>query len=420
MTELSQLSEETKELFKWTIEPRLFAITSALEAVASESVRFVGGCVRDSLRGSPPDFTDPDNQTDIDIATTLWPEETIQALQNAGIKAIPTGIDHGTITAVSGGLVAEITTLRADVDTNGRHAEVAFGKSWDDDAKRRDFTINAMYLTPQGELFDPMCGRDDLLQNRVKFIGNPVKRIREDYLRILRFFRFSAGFAKVIDEEGLKAIEREVSGLEQISVERIQSELLRMFAGPSLGTIMPAMQETDVLRYIFPDQADISAVLDIFNLAQRENINVLPEDYLVALWPRAANIGRQLRLSNNQSIYCKKLNALTKNTINLSEIALKELLYKQGSELYRGCLMSAWSRDCTQNETYKRAFALPKHWHVPANPFNGKLFKSLGVPQGVKMGEALKKAETLWIKRGFTLDENEIAAIQQQVLAEFG
>lgn len=195
--------------FSWTEASPVRAVMGALNAAGE--ARFVGGCVRDSLLGRPPAPLAREGvagTTDIDVATVLTPNETVAALRAAGMAAHPTGVEHGTVTAVADGLPIEVTTLRADVATDGRHAEVAFTTDWDQDWRRRDFRINAMYRAVDGTIYDPACGQEDLATSRVRFIGDPDRRIAEDYLRILRFFRFSARYADAPDQDGLDACAR--------------------------------------------------------------------------------------------------------------------------------------------------------------------------------------------------------------------
>ncbi|NJM35940.1 MAG: CCA tRNA nucleotidyltransferase, partial [Rhodomicrobium sp.] len=202
--------------------PPASTVVAALETARPGGARFVGGCVRDSLLGVP--------FKDIDVATTLRPDEVVGALRDAGLRSAPTGIEHGTVTGIVSGVGVEITTLRADVSTDGRRATVAFTTDWAVDARRRDFTLNALYATPHYEVFDAVGGLEDLAAKRVRFIDAPRDRIREDYLRILRFFRFSARFAGGFDENGLRACAEERAGLKRLSAERVGDEMSSILA----------------------------------------------------------------------------------------------------------------------------------------------------------------------------------------------
>ena len=221
-------------------------VMAALEAVRPGGARFVGGCVRNTLMDRPVD--------DIDIATQLKPEETLAALEAHKIRAIPTGIEHGTVTAGFEGEPFEITSLRRDVETDGRRAVVAFTDDWTEDAQRRDFRMNALYAAPNGELFDPVGGGyDDALAGRVIFIGDADARLREDYLRILRFFRFNAWYGAGVDADGLAACARQKQGLEKIARERIWKELKKLLSAPAPRPAVQAMAESGVLDEILPD-----------------------------------------------------------------------------------------------------------------------------------------------------------------------
>ncbi|HRX75594.1 MAG TPA: CCA tRNA nucleotidyltransferase, partial [Hyphomonas sp.] len=212
---------------------------AALEAARPGGSRFVGGCVRNTLRGIPAD--------DIDIATQILPEDVIRALDAAGIRSVPTGLDHGTITAVVSGAPFEITTLRRDVETDGRRAVVAFTDRWEEDAERRDFRLNAIYAGPDGTLHQVVPGSvDDALAGRVIFIGDADQRLREDYLRILRFFRFNAWYGAGVDADGLAACKRQKEGLAKIARERIWKELKRLLQAPDPSEAMLAMEEGGV------------------------------------------------------------------------------------------------------------------------------------------------------------------------------
>ncbi len=215
----------------WLTAPQTLAVVAALEAARPGGVRFVGGCVRNCVMGRAVD--------DIDIATQLEPAQTITALKTAGLRAIPTGIEHGTVTAIVDHVPFEITSLRRDVETDGRRAVVAFTQDWAEDAQRRDFRMNALYAAPDGEMFDPVGGGyEDAMAGRVIFIGDADQRLREDYLRILRFFRFNAWYGAELDQDGLAACTRQAAGLSQIARERVWKELKKMLAAPEPATAM--------------------------------------------------------------------------------------------------------------------------------------------------------------------------------------
>ncbi|MEM9682546.1 MAG: CCA tRNA nucleotidyltransferase, partial [Pseudomonadota bacterium] len=229
----------------WMVAPETVAVLDALEHAGAEA-RFVGGCVRDSLIGR--------QVGDIDIATDAVPERVTEALQAADIRAIPTGIDHGTITAVANGVPFEITTLRRDVETFGRHATVAYTDDWIEDAARRDFTINALSLGRDGTLFDPFGGEADLRAGRIRFVGDARARIQEDVLRLLRFFRFHAYYGRNgLDADGLAACREFATRLSGLSAERIWTELRRLLLAPEPTFVLREMGASDILAEILPE-----------------------------------------------------------------------------------------------------------------------------------------------------------------------
>ncbi len=232
----------------WLNRPETRELFAALND-GGHTARAVGGAVRNTLLGTPVH--------DVDIATTSPPDVTASLAAKAGLRSIPTGIDHGTVTVVVRHTPFEVTTLRTDVETFGRHARVAYTDDWAADARRRDFTINALYCDADGVILDPLDGYADLVARRVRFIGKAEERIREDYLRILRFFRFSAEYAGgVIDGDGLKACRASSHGLDQLSRERIRAELLRLVVSPHVTAVVPVIA-SDFLTRVFPDAPDV-------------------------------------------------------------------------------------------------------------------------------------------------------------------
>ena len=240
------MSEKPDNIFAgadWLHAPDLRKVMGAL---GQNHCRVVGGAVRDSILGR--------DVKDIDIATDHKPEEASRRLKSAGIKVVPTGIAHGTITAVIDGRPFEVTTLRHDVESFGRHARVAFHSDWEDDAARRDFTINALYVDGEGKLYDYFAGQEDIAEGRVRFIGRPAERIEEDALRILRFFRFHACYGKGSpDPDGLKACEENAKKIDILSVERIRDELLKLLAAPDPAPVLAGMRKAGILEYVLPD-----------------------------------------------------------------------------------------------------------------------------------------------------------------------
>ncbi|WP_235927749.1 CCA tRNA nucleotidyltransferase, partial [Sandarakinorhabdus rubra] len=282
----------------WITLPAGQALLAALDAAAG-ATRLVGGAVRDGLLGLAG--------ADIDLATRLAPPEVMRRLAEAGLKAVPTGLAHGTVTAVGEGIVAEVTTLRRDVQSFGRHAQVAFTDDWQEDAARRDFTINALYAElPGGQVHDFWGGLDDLAARRVRFIGDPLQRIAEDHLRILRFFRFSARFAAQVDGDGLAACTARANDLMALSRERIALELRLLLGLPDPAAIVALMLERGIFRPVLPELAAVRLPVLARTIAAEAEAGLAPawERRLASLLPAnirvAADIGARLKLSNPQ------------------------------------------------------------------------------------------------------------------------
>ena len=241
---MTQLHDE------WVTRPETQAVCAALESAGAQAL-FVGGCVRNALLGAPV--------ADIDIATDALPSRVMELAEAAGLKTVPTGIDHGTVTIVSGGLPHEVTTFRRDVETDGRHAVVAFSTDVAEDAARRDFTMNALYATSTGHLVDPLNGMPDIEARRVRFIGSAADRIREDHLRSLRFFRFHAWYGDPdagMDADGLAAIAAHLDGLSRLSRERVGAEMIKLLSAPDPAPAVAAMRQTGVLHALLPGAED--------------------------------------------------------------------------------------------------------------------------------------------------------------------
>lgn len=391
--------------------------------------RFVGGCVRDSLLGTPP--------KDIDVATVLTPAQVTAALAHARLRAAPTGIDHGTVTAVAEGVPVEITTLRADVSTDGRRATVAFTEDWSVDARRRDFTVNALYLTPALTVFDPVGGLDDLQKNRVRFIGDAGQRIREDYLRILRFFRFSARFASAFDEAGLAACTRLQDGLRSLSAERVGSELSLILALPNAPRAVQVMAECGVLATVFQDAAfkhgaDVSAFARLKEYdpsAEAElGFAVLfgaPDELNEA--DGGKTIETALRLSNRAG---KRRRMAVRNARRISQLidnhstdghAARRALYRIGVDGWRDAVAAAFALKAGAAEAAFRALeTLPSRWTPPAFPITGADVMARGVAQGPAVADMLKAVEEQWIAEDFPEGARAEEILEQRLKAREG
>ena len=377
---------------------------AALEAARPGGARFVGGCVRNTLRGIPAD--------DIDIATQILPEDVIRVMDTAGIRTIPTGLDHGTITAIVSGTPFEITTLRRDVETDGRRAVVAFTEDWAEDAARRDFRLNAIYAGPDGTLHEVVPGSiGDALAGYVIFIGEADERLREDYLRILRFFRFNAWYGAEVDAEGLAACARQKEGLAKIARERIWKELKRLLEAPDPSAAMLAMEDCGVLAEILPS-ATAAALPALVAAEQGAGLAPDPMRRLMVLVPRRlremSEIARRLRLSNAEQ---DRLTAWADPALGhvgtLSGPALSEAFYRHGTEaICDRALIEAAAGDTA---ALGPVLAAAKVWTRPDLPVGGADALAAGL-SGPAIGKALAAAEEAWIASDFTLDREALLA----------
>lgn len=377
--------------FAWARQGAPARLLSLLNTAGE--ARFVGGCVRDSLIGLPPG---PPGRTDIDIATTLTPERTMEVLRQQKIRVIPTGVEHGTVTAVIDHVPYEITTLRADVETDGRRAVVAFTTDWREDAVRRDFTINSLYLTPAGEIIDYWGGRDDLAAGRVRFIGEAERRIREDYLRILRFLRFSARFALTLDEEGWAECVALKDGIDGLSRERLWSETSRLFSTPRAPMAIRAAAEEGVLAKLCPATArpERFAALHL-----RLEGTVPPALGLAALWPEAGREALKMAFKPSTATL-DRYDAVLAAADLIEECGDARLcLYRHGREAaLEGFALAASTSESGIDDSHGDVLA---GQDVPVLPVKGADFVARGFEKGPPIGAAMARFEELWIRAGF-------------------
>ncbi len=366
--------------------------------------RIVGGAVRNALLGRPV--------KDIDIATTVAPTEVMERAAACGLTAIPTGLAHGTVTLIFEHTPFEVTTLRRDVTTDGRRAEVAFTSDWGADAQRRDFTVNALYCDADGTVHDFVGGYADLMARRIRFIGTPEARIREDYLRILRFYRFSAEYAEgALEARDHAACGALQEGLEQISAERVHSELMRLLVAGGAVNVLKAMYETGLLTRLIPLPLDVGAVARLAAIENQLEIAADPVRRLAALVvlkPGQATILRdRLRLSATE--YDRLANiALNRSLLSpvISEAKARAALYRLGTATYQDCILIAWVREglAPTDASMTAVFELSKRWQPPQLPVRGADLLALGLAPGPKIGEVLSQFETWWIEQGFPTD----------------
>ncbi|ADM10638.1 possible poly(A) polymerase [Parvularcula bermudensis HTCC2503] len=369
--------------------------------------RFVGGCIRDSLLGQPPGAA---GHTDIDIATTLLPEETLKLLGRHGIRVIPTGLEHGTVTAVLSAVPFEITTLRCDVATDGRHATVSFTEDWEKDAARRDFTINALSLDKEGRLYDYHDGRADLMARRVRFIGRPAQRIKEDYLRILRFMRFSARFGGTLDVAGWQASEALAGGLLHLSKERIWSEVSRLFCAAGAPTVLSEAAKGPILDAIIqvaPDPVSFARIHAAREGAPSAGL------CLAALWPTATR-------SMLQSAF-KPPTSVLAHALTLPEIAKvweagatpREVLFSYGRPAAEEGLALCRLSAAAKAEIVRALTTAP----VPVLPVRGADFIAAGLTAGPMVGNALKDFTERWAQANFPEDPAIVRSLFDEVMA---
>lgn len=379
----------------WMTAPETLGVMTALS-----EARFVGGAVRNALLGVPV--------VDIDIAVPMPPDETMARLAAAGIKAIPTGIDHGTVTAVAGRKAFEITSLRRDVATDGRHAVVAFTDDWAEDAARRDFTINALYAASDGEIFDFHGGVEDLIAGRVRFIGDAASRIAEDYLRILRLFRFHAWVGKgEIDPEGLHAAAAAKENLHRLSGERVGKELLRLLEAVTPGPVLRVMAATAILSEILPGALNV-ARLEKLTLIEAENMSAPdPVLRLAALLgdKDAAAAATRLKLSNADRTRLE--DALAGGiAAGLSAKEARKLLYRLGAARFRDRVLLKWAG--SPGMAWRMLLDMADGWQQPKFPLTGHDAMQAGVPEGPQVGKVLAAVEDWWLDGDCAADEGAL------------
>jgi poly(A) polymerase len=383
-----------------------------------EQARVVGGAVRDALLKLPVG--------EIDIATTALPAEVIRRAKAAGIKSVPTGLEHGTVTLVVDAQPFEVTTLREDIETFGRKAKVAFGRDWVRDAQRRDFTINGLSVDADGVVHDYVGGREDIAAKRVRFIGDPDQRIAEDYLRILRFFRIHAAYgAGAPDRAGYLACIRARSGLATLSAERLRMEMLKLMVAAGATGAVAAMAEGGLLlpilggvAYTGPFTAMISAerVLGLKADAVRR-LGALA----VAVTEDARRVALRLRLTNNETKALDSMGHRWWRLAGMDEATARRRLYRLGADRYRDRLMLAWARagGDTNSAHWQELATLPERWSAPKFPLKAADFIARGIAEGPLLGQVLASAEDAWLAADFPLEDAALIAIADQTVTRF-
>jgi len=379
-----------------------------------EEARVVGGAVRNALLKLAVD--------EIDVATTALPQEVVRRVVAAGWKLIPTGIAHGTVTVVIEKKPFEVTTLRQDVETYGRKAKVVFGRDWRTDAERRDFTINAVSVSADGGIYDYLGGATDLAARRVRFIGEPKKRIAEDYLRILRFFRFHAWYgAGAPDAAGLHACILMRAGLDTLSRERVRMELLKLLLAPHATPTLAVMAETGILGMVL---GGVPLLASFENMVKIEAAMGLSADAVRRLGALAVTVvedgerlAQRLRLSNTEAERLIALERWWRVSPAAGEQAAHALLYRLGPRSFADRVVVAWSRSAAgaTDPAWRELADLPQRWTAPKFPLKAADFIRRGIAAGPALGAALRAAEEAWIAADFPAQRAALEALADRV-----
>jgi len=383
-----------------------------------EEARAIGGAVRDSLLGKAP--------AEIDVATTAPPPDVIRRVEAAGFKAVPTGIDHGTVTVVIDSHPFEVTTLREDVETFGRKARVRFGRDWKADAERRDFTINALSVSADGIVHDYVGGLADLAARRVRFIGDPAQRIAEDYLRILRFFRFHAAFGEGLpDATGLAAAIAARDGMDMLSRERVRMEIVKLVVAPHAVRTLAVMAEAGLLGRVLGGVPLLAAFSNMTKVEAALGLAPDPLRRLAALAVQvvedAERLWQRLRLSNAEH---ERLESMADGWWRVAPTGAandgRALLYRLGPQRFTDRVLLAWARsqDGAADVAWHELATLPARWRAPAFPLKAADFVKRGVPKGPQLGATLRAAEEAWIAADFPASKDALGEIADTAIRD--
>ena len=403
----------------WMVAPETKAVMAALRSKGS-SVRFVGGCVRDAVIGR--------TAADIDIATPDQPDTVMELLGCAGIACYPSGIEHGTVTATVGKQEFQITSLRVDVETNGRHAKVQFTRDWALDAQRRDFTINALFCAADGTVYDPFGGVADLRTGRVRFVGNPIDRMNEDVLRVLRFFRFFAHYGHPpADMKALVACRSMAGALPNLSRERVRDEFLKLLCARDPASTLSLMKQNHILAPILPEATRLERLraMSVIGAEYRTEfrLRIEPIRRLGAVVDTdakgAETIGKSLRLSNADTRrLARMLSPSHPITVDSDERAQKRSLYMMGKETFVDVVCLVWSEHLSEGyqawesltECYGPMLSRAKDWTAPKLPIDGDDVIAAGIPEGPEVSKVLKRVEDWWLASDFQPDREAALA----------
>ena len=399
----------------WLISGGTARVLQLLNADGEEA-RVVGGAVRNALLGLVPG--------DIDIATTALPHEVMRRAKSAGIKAVPTGIDHGTVTLVIDSQPYEVTTLREDTETFGRKAKVAFGRDWVKDAERRDFTMNGLSVDADGVVHDYVGGIADAAARRVRFIGDPDQRIAEDFLRILRFFRIHAAFgAGDPDRDGYLACIRGRAGLASLSAERLRMETLKLLVAPGASAAALAMADGGLLQALTGGVVYTGPLAAMIAIERELGLTASSTRRLAALaiavTEDAKRVATRLRLSNAETKALDSMGHRWWRLATKGEADARRLLYRLGADRYHDRVLLGWARagGDVGSSRWRALAELPQRWIAPKFPLRAADFIARGMAEGPSLGHVLTLAEDAWLAADFPLEEAALASIADQAAA---
>jgi poly(A) polymerase len=395
---------------------KLFRILEKDKEKNTQVAMFVGGCVRKFLSNEDID--------DIDIASIFSPEELKEKLKNSEFKIVETGVEHGSVTVIFNSSKFEITTLRQDIQTDGRHAEVSFTANWDDDSRRRDFTINAIYMDKNGKIYDPQNGKEDLKNKKVRFIGDPSNRIEEDYLRIIRFIRFSIYYNNKQSESKItQSIKLNLNGIKKLSKERILKEIYKIFELKNINILLENTELRSIFLIVFPEFKYLDRLEKFLSLLKK---NITPQSteiiFSILLVDEGDNYEyfcHKYKVSNKLK---KSLNFIAVNYIKFKEEKnylkkdLKKNVYILGKNNIKKLLIFIY---CTNQKfstkILNNIFDEINKMDIPDFPFNGQYLIDQGLIDGRKIGYALKELKKEWVQKDFYLKTHEVAAIVNKV-----
>lgn len=393
----------------WLASPETRAVLDAIHAGGFEA-RIVGGAVRNALMDMPV--------KDLDIATTALPDDVVRLAEAAGLRAVPTGLTHGTVTVISGRQPFEVTTLRRDIETFGRHARVTFTTDWAEDAARRDFTLNALYCDEAGTVHDPLGGYSDLAARRVRFIGSAEDRIREDYLRILRFFRFTAEYADgAPDAAGLAASVALADGLAQLSGERIRAEMLRLLGARRAVETVSTMAAVGIVNRLTESECDVRLLARLATIETALGLSPDPLLRLTALAASKAGATREalavrFRLSNAEAERMARVGLPDRAFLPGTDAReARAYIYRFGTDAFRDGVLMAWAANDAPPDApeWEARFRIAEQWTAPVLPVRGSDLLARGLAEGPAIGRVVRAFEDWWITHDFPSDQLQLA-----------